>query len=527
MFGIVVLSLSALTMEEACSDAPDRNQTETEELIAELCIMTDNENLKTALKKYQHGLTIKAFTNKLLKGAGSSKDDLDKLLEFLNQGVVTSPLHPKTTRPYTAHAIARRIQNLLPHTCHMCNVRYKLEIQEIPCLPCSKCGQSSHKQCIVQFLACKTDVSYNSMELSNDDILKLLNPLNFSGLHFLCDPCEKEVVAGGKEPEERIQSSQSTQPHQSLPEGPSADANIDSGDQTIATAEEANRDPADPACSSAKNPTNQQENANSDNPDRNDSLKKITCKFYKKGSCRHGLLGGECKFNHPAMCKKYTQHGSRQPRGCNKGKDCQFFHPQMCINSLRSGKCLSQHCRYRHIKGTVRHNDAGEINSNRVPEKPMEDKTKTKKADAATKQATSHQKQSKDANPFLEEFRLLKAELLQAMDTKVRIAIQSLQPQQQVQFLNKPQQQTQIPNQNPSHQFPQMIQAYHQQNPIQFQHTPVVHPATIQSQLVRQTQDAPQQQIKAPVNALGPYLAEPGQNQMPINLSQQQPSPMF
>ena len=319
------------------------------------------------------------------------------------------------------------------------------------------------------------------MELSNDDILKLLNPLNFSGLHFLCDPCEKEVVAGGKEkePEVRIQSSQSTQPHQSLPQGPNDETNTDSSDQIIATAEEENRD-EDPSCNSAKilinqqvnATTNQQENANRDNSDRN-SLKKITCKFYKKGSCRHGLLGDECKFNHPAMCKQYTQHGSRQPRGCNKGKDCQFFHPQMCINSLRTGKCLSQHCRFRHIRGTVRHNDAGE--TNRVPEKPMEDKTKTKKAEVATKQAASDLKQPKDVNPFLEEFRLLKAELLQEMDTKVRIAIQSqlLQSQQQVQFLNKPQQQTQMPNQNLSHQFPQVIQAYHQQNPIQFQQTPI------------------------------------------------------
>jgi hypothetical protein len=105
----------------------------------------------------------------------------------------------------------------------------------------------------------------------------------------------------------------------------------------------------------------------------------------------------------------------------------------------------------------------------------MEDKTKTKKAEVATKQAASDLKQPKDVNPFLEEFRLLKAELLQEMDTKVRIAIQSqlLQSQQQVQFLNKPQQQTQMPNQNLSHQFPQVIQAYHQQNPIQFQQTPI------------------------------------------------------
>jgi hypothetical protein len=31
----------------------------------------------------------------------------------------------------------------------------------------------------------------------------------------------------------------------------------------------------------------------------------------------------------------------------------------MCMNSLRTGKCLSQHCRYRHIKGTARHEGWG------------------------------------------------------------------------------------------------------------------------------------------------------------------------
>ena len=66
------------------------------------------------------------------------------------------------------------------------------------------------------------------------------------------------------------------------------------------------------------------------------------CKFYMKNQCEFGIKGKGCKFDHPKFCKKFLQHGTRMPRGCNKGKNCSDFHPKMCFSSLKSGICLRQ-----------------------------------------------------------------------------------------------------------------------------------------------------------------------------------------
>ena len=42
---------------------------------------------------------------------------------------------------------------------------------------------------------------------------------------------------------------------------------------------------------------------------RKQLLRKINtvCNFYKKKSCRHDMTGEECKFLHPAPCRKYIE----------------------------------------------------------------------------------------------------------------------------------------------------------------------------------------------------------------------------
>ena len=56
----------------------------------------------------------------------------------------------------------------------------------------------------------------------------------------------------------------------------------------------------------------------------NTSRKKTTiCRFYDKGSCMHGLAGKDCKYYlHPEICRKFSKHGTRQPRRCNQGQRC-------------------------------------------------------------------------------------------------------------------------------------------------------------------------------------------------------------
>ena len=78
------------------------------------------------------------------------------------------------------------------------------------------------------------------------------------------------------------------------------------------------------------------------------------CRYYRRGNCRHGPLGKDCKYRHPKPCRKLLNHGIKGENGCRLGGRCTMFHPRMCNNSIRKGECLVESCRYMHIKGTKR-----------------------------------------------------------------------------------------------------------------------------------------------------------------------------
>ena len=110
-----------------------RNQTEAEELIAELCILTDDEDIKTALRKYQYGHSIKEIEKKLKQGPSSKVDVLKKVLAYLYEDTIIDAI--PSTKDDVAHAIVCRIQNLLPDDCPICNKRFRLAIREKPFRP--------------------------------------------------------------------------------------------------------------------------------------------------------------------------------------------------------------------------------------------------------------------------------------------------------------------------------------------------------------------------------------------------------
>ena len=70
-------------------------------------------------------------------------------------------------------------------------------------------------------------------------------------------------------------------------------------------------------------------NRHDNNKHSNNTKHSSTCCFFQKGNCKHGLRGRECKCTHPKMCRRFMQHGTRQPRGCTQGKRCNDFHPKM------------------------------------------------------------------------------------------------------------------------------------------------------------------------------------------------------
>ena len=292
----------------------------------------------------------------------------------------------------------------------------------------------------------------NESELTQEDILKFINPLSFPGMHYLCKPCEVDHIStqlnctiNVEEPDTEIEletePAETTTVSESTAEIPSS--NTPNEQIIINSASNDNASSTSPALETASKTTIQIP---------------ATCRFYKKSSCRHGSKGEECRFNHPELCKKFIQHGTRQPRGCKNGTKCKFLHPQMCMNSLRKGKCLTQNCKFRHIKGTTRHETDGKAKvsspteaSNLSQSQQTADETKNKNAP----------EQVLNNNHFLDAIRLLKAELLSEMDKRLdKVAgAQPVQPrQQQILYYpqqlppNQPPQPTQLPQQIPHQQ---------------------------------------------------------------------------
>ena len=233
------------------------------------------------------------------------------------------------------------------------------------------------------------------------------------------------------------------------------------------------------------------------------SKKEIACKFFAKGSCKHAHKGESCQYKHPDICQKFSQHGTRQPRGCNLGKSCSKFHPRMCLNSLRAGKCLEQQCRFRHIKGTVRQENR--YQSSQAQAKPNQSvRNQPRQAQANANQPVinkSSQAQAKPNQPdrnqpsqaqtnanepntgnFLDAFRIMKAELIQGMkdelmmemDNRIKAHLMQVttaqhqmqpSPQQPFFYMQPQNYQTMVPIQNP-----QQMPVMPQQTPTQPMH---------------------------------------------------------
>ena len=52
------------------------------------------------------------------------------------------------------------------------------------------------------------------------------------------------------------------------------------------------------------------------------------CKYYLTGSCKHGKLGSNCRFQHPKFCPEFLTDGNGL-YGC-RAKNCGYFHPKIC-----------------------------------------------------------------------------------------------------------------------------------------------------------------------------------------------------
>ena len=104
-------------------------------------------------------------------------------------------------------------------------------------------------------------------------------------------------------------------------------------------------------------------NQASDPMKTNQSKKKEICRFYARGHC---TKKGECRFQHPSICKTFRQFGSKanDSKGCEE--NCKSFHPNACRSSVKDRTCSWIECRFFHLKGTktVNRDQAGSASQN-------------------------------------------------------------------------------------------------------------------------------------------------------------------
>ena len=165
-----------------------QNKKDTEELIAKLCLKCEDQEIRKHIQIYEYGKGLQTIINRYNQ---VTNDNLKKLLRFLYNDAIHQEI--PTLKKDMVHEIICRIQNLLPDTCGMCSNKFQLEFEETPIMPCTKCYQGSHKECVIKLInSSNTDINIDN--LGREESKKLYNPLNIPGVYYLCKACEEETI---------------------------------------------------------------------------------------------------------------------------------------------------------------------------------------------------------------------------------------------------------------------------------------------------------------------------------------------
>lgn len=365
------------------------------DIIAGLCVDAPSDQVRDTLRNYDCTLDLKQNKTKYKK---TNKQELVDTLNFL--GVKNQD---QRTKPTCVHNLICRIENLLPDTCSICKEDYKVGYLDTPLLSCEDCGQGSHNKCILDKLGVE---EAEQESYTPDDASRKINPAGLPGIHYLCGRCSTE----------HIPSKETGLLRRRAPEaipGPEAET------QEVTQTE--SQDGQEEGENEASNETpTPKRNDDTGASAKNDSSAKKTCHYYQKGTCRHGVSGKGCSYAHPKPCSKLIKHGNKAPHGCTLSRaQCDKFHPKMCPSSLSRGECITTNCTMRHVTGTkMLHKNVEQDHRSRT--KPN---TTKKITDATTKKPQSSKSSNTADNltssDFLESLRLLKIEMMEAMDVKL------------------------------------------------------------------------------------------------------------
>ena len=325
--------------------------------------MEDDKNLRTADSTVSLELT-KSKLKELIEGTKDTnikhvinQYDPDGNSSTIYQDMYTNCLatHLKTTAKYLNYGtpvdykkpdmtnwIISRIENFLPQVCSTCQDEYCVEFGHRPALECFLCHQGIHDEC------------YKKQIGDREALPKII------GLHWLCGYCEPRATTED-DPVDHPPAARRSKDRSVTSLSENTMTRTDS--TTLEKKLSQDQVPEDSNPSSKVQILNLNDDAPTNTPSASTDIREQTvphkempiCIHYKRGKCRHGLAGTDCKYRHPKQCRKYMAHGDKdKKRGCTLGNKCENFHPRLCKNSIERRECLVPDCRFIHLKGTRR-----------------------------------------------------------------------------------------------------------------------------------------------------------------------------
>ena len=310
-------------------------------IIAELSENAADTSIRDCIRSYDPSnptVTIKKSLRKF------HVNTIFNTLKYLSPGQNVD----KQKKEILLDLLITKIKNFFPDFCQICQKEYCIKLGDSHFLCCQSCGQEMHQSCYFDLLA--------SMNLLNEDGKPSNVLFKIPGICFLCTSCKSEIIDNEIENKLLKNETKTANISQSL---------NDQENLTDDTTPQSNESESWSENSNDRVDENSKQSfSHLETKSINNKTKTIICKFLRIGKCKHGIRGNECRFLHPPLCRKFINHGTRQPLGCNRGKNCDKLHPKMCFDSLRKGICTRTDCKFRHVKGTKRTLEVKENNSN-------------------------------------------------------------------------------------------------------------------------------------------------------------------
>ena len=482
-------------------------QDTVEYVLGELCANTADNDVRDVLRRYQPSLTTKQLTSRL---GAHLKDTLEKVAVYLN-------CDSKGKKDEIVLNIIVRIQNLLPDTCQICHETFRFKIAEDPLIACDICGQEVHKPCFLKLLG-----------LTSQNGPVNINPLKIPGLHYLCKPCEDEVIPKDQipkwyEPPESCTICDQNCPHKQkqTPNSNSWELSCITGannnaDRNVASsASTSNQQIDEPLITSTQLPTGAIPHNSLDDQsvapiamepvitpneteiqivqqavDESNTLSNAVSETINISDVHEPNAEASNSSSGITLGEKTTTINKKSKRVCNfykknickhgqKGKNCSFQHPVPCQKLILHGidknkgcklgkKCPEFHpkmCFNSIQKSKCVDTECTLMHIRGTWKKPAKSpKNDAQQSHHAVDEQTTSNK-TESSDSFLEMVRLLEVKLMEAMDLKIATLLSQLP-----QLLTVPQQiasKTHQPFVIPQHQPPPVPLQFAQPNPYQ------------------------------------------------------------